>query len=94
MWPIAALPGRRSITSRAREGVADEAHAALGMEALAVERDDAGGFLAAMLQRVQPERGDRGGVRMAEDAEHAALLVQAVLFEIDTLAACSGGRSG
>ena len=57
-----------------REGVADEAEAALGMEALAVEGDDAGGFLAAMLERVQAERGDGGGVGMAEDAEDAAFL--------------------
>ena len=69
----------------AGEVVADQPHAALGMEALAVERHDAGGFLPAMLERVQAERRDRGGVRMAENAEHAALLVQAVLFEIDAL---------
>ncbi len=58
--------------------VADEAHAALGVEALAVEGDDAGGLLAAVLERVQAERGDGGGVGMAEDAEHAAFLAQAV----------------
>ena len=65
------------------EGVADEAHAALGVEALAVEGDDAGRFLAAMLQGVQAERGDRGGVGMAEDAEDAAFLAQAVAVEIE-----------
>ncbi len=64
------------------EGVADEAEAALGVETLAVEADDAGGFLAAMLERVQAERGDRGGVGMAEDAEHAALLAQPVVVGI------------
>ena len=94
MWPIAARPGSSVDHLAARERIADQAHAALGMEALAVERDDAGRFLAAMLQRVQAERRDRGGVRMAEDAEHAALLAQAVLFEIDTLADVRGGRSG
>ena len=56
----------------AGKGVADQAEAAFGMEALAVEGDDAGGFLAAVLERVQAERGDGGGVGMAEDAEHAA----------------------
>ena len=56
----------------AGKGVADQAEAALGVETLAVEGDDAGGFLAAVLQRVQAERGDGGGVGMAEDAEHAA----------------------
>ena len=48
------------------------------MEALAVEGDDAGGLLAAVLERVQAERGDGGGVGMAEDAEHAAFFAQAV----------------
>ena len=65
----------------AGEVVADEAHAALGVEALAVEGDDAGGLLAAVLERVQAERGDGGGVGMAEDAEHAALLAQPVGVE-------------
>ena len=58
----------------AGEGVADEAEAAFGMEAAAVEGDDAGGFLAAMLEGVQSERGDGGGLGVAEDAEHAAFL--------------------
>src|SRR5262245_23059905 len=65
----------------AGEALADEAHAALGMEALAVVGDDAGRFLAAMLERVQPERRDRGGVRVAEHAEDAALLTQPVVVE-------------
>ena len=48
----------------------------------AVKGDDAGGLLAAMLQGVQAERGDGGGLGMAEDAEHAAFLAQRVAFEI------------
>ncbi len=67
----------------AGEGVADEAEAAFGMEAAAVEGDDAGGFLAAMLEGVQPERRDGGGVGMAEDAEHAALFAQPVAIEVE-----------
>ncbi len=63
------------------EVVADEAGVALGMEGRAVEGDDAAGFLPAMLKRVQAERGQRRGVLMAEDAEHAALLVQLVVIE-------------
>ena len=66
----------------AGEGVADQAEPAFGVEAAAVEGDDAGGFLAAMLERVQAERGDRGGLGVAEDAEHAAFLAQRVAFEI------------
>ena len=37
-----------------------------------------------MLERVQAERGDRRGVGMAEDAEHAAFLAQAVGVKIET----------
>ena len=54
--------------------VADQAEPAFAVKAGAVEGDDAGGLLAAMLQGVQSERGDGGGFRMAEDAEHAAFL--------------------
>ena len=61
------------------EVVADEAEAALGMEMAAVEGDDAGRLLAAVLQGVQAERGERRGVLVAEDAEDAALLAQAIV---------------
>ena len=62
----------------AGEVVADQAEPALGIKPLAVVGDDAGGFLAAMLEGVQAERSDGGGVGMAEDAEHTALLAQAI----------------
>ena len=65
------------------EGVADEAELALGMEDVAVEGDDAGRFLAAMLQGVQAERRDGGGIRMAEDAEDAAFLAQRVAVAVE-----------
>ena len=65
------------------EGVADEAEATLGVEALAVERDDAGRFLAAMLQRVQAKRGNRRGIGMAEDAEHPAFFAEPVRVQIE-----------
>ena len=73
-----------------REGVAHEPEPALGMKAAAVEGDDAGGLLAAMLQGVQPERRDGGGVGMAEDAEHAALLAQPVTVQIAIVGAGIG----
>jgi succinyl-CoA synthetase beta subunit len=47
----------------------------------AVEADDARGLLAAMLKSVKAERGKRGGVRVVEDAEDPAFLMQPVLFE-------------
>ena len=44
--------------------------------------DDAGRLLAAVLQGVQAERGDGGGIGVAEDAEHAAFLAQPVAVEV------------
>ena len=67
----------------AGEMIADEAEPPLRVEPRAVERYDAGRLLAPVLQGVQPESGDRGGVGMSENAEYAALLVQAVVREID-----------
>ena len=64
----------------AGEGIADEAEAAFAVETAAVEGDDAGGFLAAMLEGVQSERRDGGGFGVAEDAEHAAFLSERVAF--------------
>ena len=63
--------------------VADQAEPLFRMEALAVERDDAGCLLPAVLERVQAERGDRRGVGMAEDAEYAAFLAQPIGFGIE-----------
>src|SRR5262249_56088142 len=66
----------------AGEIIADETHPPLGMESLAVKRDDAGGFLPAVLESVQAERGDRGRIRVAEYAEDAALFTQPVAVEV------------
>ena len=59
--------------------VADQAEPPLGMEMGAVEADDAGRLLAAVLQRVQPQHRQGGCVIVAEDAEDAALFAQAVI---------------
>jgi hypothetical protein len=45
---------------------------ALGVEPLAVEGGDAAGFLPTVLQGVQAEGGDGGGVIDVEHPEHAA----------------------
>src|SRR6516164_433890 len=66
-----------------REGVGHEAEAPLGMKPGAVESDDASRLLAAMLQSMQPQRRDRGGLRMTENAEDAALLAEPVAVEIE-----------
>src|SRR5262249_17847917 len=52
------------------------------MEPLAVEGDDAGGFLTAMLESVQTKRSNRCGIGMTENAEYAAFLAQAVAVKI------------
>jgi hypothetical protein len=66
----------------AGESVANKAKPALAVEPGAVIGDNAGGFLAAMLERVQPKRRDGGGIGVAENAEHAALFAQRVPFEV------------
>ncbi len=61
------------------ENVADEPDMALGGELRAVKGDDARRLLAAMLKRVQAERGQRRRIIMAKDAENAAFFVQFVV---------------
>jgi hypothetical protein len=58
--------------------VGDMAHAAMDEQRLAVRGGNAGGFLPAMLQRVQRKVGKVGSFRMTVDADHAALLVKAI----------------
>ena len=76
----------------ARKRVADQAQAALGMKTRAVEGDDAGGFLAAVLQRVQAERGDGRGVGVAENTEYAAFFAQPVGIKIEEGGFCHAHR--
>ena len=80
--------GRRTGQAFDRRGagemVADQALPTLRMEARAVEGDDARRLLSAMLQGVQAQRRDRGGVRMSENPENAALLSQPVVVEIQS----------
>ncbi len=74
----------RQFGQRCRVGIviADEAHALFGVELLAVEGDDAGRFLSAMLQRVQAKGRQRRCIRVPENAEHAAFFVQRVAIHI------------
>ena len=60
------------------------------MEAFPIEADDAGRFLATMLQRVEAQGRDRGGVRVSVNAEDPALLVEAILVQIDVIGAEGG----
>src|SRR5580698_4369043 len=76
--PRQAIDGRRI-----REVIADQPLAALRVKPDAVESDNAGSFLAAMLQGMQPEHGNGGGVRMIKDSEDAALLAQPVAVGVE-----------
>ena len=51
------------------------------MEAHAIMRDDAGGLLAAMLQRVQAQGRDRRRIRDIPSAEDAAFLMRLVIID-------------
>ena len=74
--------GQAGDGARVRKRVADQAKGFVGVEAVAIEGGDAGGFLAAMLERVQAECRDRGGVWHIPDAEDAAFLVRLVVIMI------------
>ncbi len=77
----------------AGEMIADEAHAAFGMEAFAVEGDDAGRFLAAMLKGVEAECGERCRIGMAVNAEDAAFFAQAVAVDVEICLSLAGALS-
>jgi hypothetical protein len=64
-----------------REVVADEAVPAFGVEMLAIEADDARGFLATMLKGVEAKRSQSSGVGMIENPENPTLFVQPVFFK-------------
>jgi hypothetical protein len=61
--------------------VTDEAHMALLIKALAVEGDDAGCFLSAMLKRMQAKRRERGGIGMSQNSENPAFFMQRISVE-------------
>ena len=64
-----------------RENLLHQAHGFVDVELRAVGGSDAGGFLAAMLQRVEAEVRHLGGFGMAEDAEHAAMIVEVIVVD-------------
>jgi hypothetical protein len=65
------------------EIVTDKPEPALRMEPPAVEGDDPGGLLPAVLQGMQAQRGHCRGVGMPEDPEHTAFLAQLVCIGIE-----------
>ena len=62
----------------AAKHIAHQAHVTFSVEMAVLERDDAAGFLAAMLQGVQAQHRQRAGIGLVENAEHTAFLMQRV----------------
>ena len=83
--PRCRIPGMangKSATQRRqnllREDVRNRAHGFMGARGKAIRRDDAGGLLSAMLQRVQSEVGELFGFWVREDRYHSAFIVKFV----------------
>src|SRR5512143_2310149 len=66
----------------AAEDVADQSRVAFRSEMSVVIGDDTGGFLPAMLKRMQAEHGQRARIRVPENAEYAALLAQRIPLKV------------
>jgi hypothetical protein len=73
--------------------VSDETEATFRIEPAPIKGDNASCFLPAMLERMQTERRDRSGFRMAENAKHAAFFAQSVCIGIEILGYGRGGSS-
>lgn len=61
------------------ENLRHQPHAPVHAKLFAVARDNAGAFLPAMLQRVKAVVREFGGIRMTENAEHAAIMFGVML---------------
>ena len=77
----AGAAGERADYLVAVEIAGDVAHAAVRMKMLAVEGRDAGGFLAAVLERVEAERDEAGGAVGTPNAENAAFFLELIVVE-------------
>ncbi len=62
------------------EHLGQQTRAAMTDEMTVIVGDNAGAFLTTMLQRVQAEVGESGGVRVAPNAENTAFLVDVFEF--------------
>jgi hypothetical protein len=83
---IAHVPDRGRARKHGDDVVAveiagDVAHRLVGMEMLAVEAADSSRFLAAVLQRVEPQCDEARRMVGTPDSENAALLAQLVVIE-------------
>src|SRR2546429_9854487 len=69
-----------------------QSHADMLAELPAVAGDDARAFLAAMLEGVQAVVRQLGGIRVAVNAEHAAVVSGVVLHATSSLVRCHSTR--
>src|SRR5258708_31800295 len=77
----------RKLREHARlENFFDFAHRAVHVQLFAIARDDAGRFLAAVLQRVKTQIHEVRGFGVAEDAEYTTLVVKMIVGEGEFLA--------
>ncbi len=70
----------------------NETHRSVRIQVLAVAGHDSRGFLAAVLERMQPQVGHVGGLGMSEDAEHSTRIMEAVRLLVETLRKITRGR--
>ncbi len=66
---------------RGGEDLLHQPHRPVDVEAAVVDGGDAGGLLAPVLERVEPEVGEVGGLGVAVHRHHAALVVEVVVVE-------------
>jgi hypothetical protein len=61
------------------KNVLDHAHTPVDVEIDGVAGSDPGGFLAAVLQRIEAQISEFRGLLMTEDAEHSAFVVEMII---------------
>ena len=76
---MAMLP-TRSCSSLGIEHLRHQSHAVVLEKFPVVAGDDAGAFLSAMLEGVKTVVGQFRGIRMAENAEHTAIMFGVILL--------------
>src|SRR5262249_52598715 len=75
----------KALQMRFGENLGHLTHAALRIEPDAVRGDDAGRLLAPVLQGMEAQVGQVGGLGVAEDSENAALIVKPIVVEPERL---------
>jgi hypothetical protein len=73
-----------------RKAFANKPLATFGMKSLAVEGNDAGRFLAAMLQGMQAQRRDGSCIRVSDDAKDPTFLAQPITIDVKDVGRVEG----